>query len=386
MRTFDGRKHREKLTLAKWSRLQIPANYRATPITPEEAQARSCYHTWLAIEQTMKSKTSKAPSNGETEHAYDDKAAWGFDEGQSFEKQEAADERRASGLAKKAEAAAKRAEAAISARRGSYQEEHAGDQKRLNAIHKAFKNGIVTIDAVHRVTWTYVTKRYQRMSTTKELRVFKGTPLAETVEDFAGDLALKLRDKAPTVAVDKYANYVEAALKNDVIDARKHKAEVFKQRGALSELTGFDEDGTVFIGQGMTVTETEDEDNVQDAMRTVEFRAPRSTSVLPVDDAGASAPVPDSGSPDTVNTAEPDDLLCRAEDAVIKLKPESLEVFQCMRGGDMTNKEIAEKFGMTKGIIDRFVRLRRQELERLQQVEQAAEYESEHENVTVTVA
>ena len=63
-----------------------------------------------------------------------------------------------------------------------------------------------------------------------------------------------------------------------------------------------------------------------------------------------------------------DELLCRAEDAVIQLKPESLEVFQCMRSGEMTNKEIAEKFDMTQGIIDRFVRMRRQELERIQEV------------------
>ena len=353
-------------------------------------EARSCYHTWLATEQAMRTKTTNPAADGE--HSHTDKTTWGWDEEQSFEKQEADDRRAenlAKGAAKRAEEAAKRAEVAISARYGSYQEEHDADQARLNLVHKLFLRGHATLDDVHTDTWRYVTKRYQRMSTTEELRIFKGTPLDMEAGDFATDLSIKLIEKVDTVT-GEWAHYVNTALKNSVIDAGKYKSDVFKRRGALSALVGRDEDGTVFIGQSMTETEMQDEDNVPDGMRTVEFRAPRSSSVLPVDHAGASAPLPDAGAPAPdaqsdldAAAAKADDLLRRAEDAVIRKRPEALGVFQLLHGGKMTQKEIAAELGLKDHrVVDNLKQMRRKELTRLQELARDAEQNPEHEHVT----
>lgn len=237
-------------------------------------------------------------------------------------------------------------------KRGTYAQEHRADQSRLNDAHKRFLRSEASDEELLYETYWYVHKRYLYMQTTKELRVFKGTPIAETVEDFASDLSIRLLAKVKGVR-GKWANYVNTALEHDVENACRLKAEVIKSRALSASLIGYDEQYGLQIVKKMSTVEKEDEAGVADFLRSPLDRSPSFAPVIPTTEPTTAAELTEA------------QARRKAEDKLIRTHPDSLEVYRALRSGLMRQHEIAERFRLSVARVEYLVTLLNREIEHI---------------------
>ncbi len=177
--------------------------------------------------------------------------------------------------------------------------------------------------------------------------------VAETVEDFASNLSIRLVVNAKGVRAGKWMNYVNSALEHDVENACRLKAEVIKSRALSASLIGYDEQYGLQIVKKMSVAEKEDEAGGADFLRS------------PLDRNPSFAPVIPTTEPTSVTELTEAQARRKAEDKLIRTHPDSLEVYRALRSGLMRQHEIAERFRLSVARVEYLVTLLNREIKHI---------------------